>query len=47
MLKACRDGKSLDEDSEFTLVSVFEIGHIDEQIVPRAVLLLHRGGHRG
>ncbi|KAK2099894.1 hypothetical protein P7K49_021242 [Saguinus oedipus] len=33
------DGESLDEDSEFTLASDFEIGHFfRERIVPRAVL---------
>jgi len=38
-LKASGDGESLDEDSEFTLASDFEIGHFfRERIVPRAVL---------
>nr|XP_044996354.1 nucleosome assembly protein 1-like 4 [Jaculus jaculus] len=38
-LKASVDGESLDEDSEFTLASDFEIGHFfRERIVPRAVL---------
>uniref|UniRef100_A0A8I5NST3 Nucleosome assembly protein 1 like 4 n=1 Tax=Papio anubis TaxID=9555 RepID=A0A8I5NST3_PAPAN len=36
---ASGDGESLDEDSEFTLASDFEIGHFfRERIVPRAVL---------
>ncbi|KAM6224980.1 LOW QUALITY PROTEIN: nucleosome assembly protein 1-like 4 [Rhynchocyon petersi] len=38
-LKASGDGESLDEYSEFTLASDFEIGHFfRERIVPRAVL---------
>lgn len=38
-LRASGDGESLDEDSEFTLASDFEIGHFfRERIVPRAVL---------
>ncbi|XP_060033273.1 nucleosome assembly protein 1-like 4 isoform X2 [Erinaceus europaeus] len=38
-LKASGDGESLDEDSEFSLASDFEIGHFfRERIVPRAVL---------
>ncbi|KAG8522547.1 Nucleosome assembly protein 1-like 4, partial [Galemys pyrenaicus] len=37
--RASGDGESLDEDSEFTLASDFEIGHFfRERIVPRAVL---------
>ncbi|KAM8971770.1 nucleosome assembly protein 1-like 4 isoform X3 [Antechinus flavipes] len=38
-IKVSGDGESLDEDSEFTLASDFEIGHFfRERIVPRAVL---------
>ncbi|XP_067396726.1 nucleosome assembly protein 1-like 4 isoform X4 [Emydura macquarii macquarii] len=38
-IKVSGDGESLDEDSEFTLATDFEIGHFfRERIVPRAVL---------
>ncbi|XP_069480242.1 nucleosome assembly protein 1-like 4 isoform X2 [Ambystoma mexicanum] len=38
-VKASGDGEALDEDSEFTLATDFEIGHFfRERIVPRAVL---------
>ncbi|XP_069079117.1 nucleosome assembly protein 1-like 4 isoform X2 [Pleurodeles waltl] len=38
-IKACEEGEALDEDSEFTLATDFEIGHFfRERIVPRAVL---------
>nr|KAF6374198.1 hypothetical protein mPipKuh1_009434 [Pipistrellus kuhlii] len=38
-LKASGGGESLDEDSEFTLASAYEIGHFfRERLVPRAML---------